>query len=73
MTISNFAAGLSLPKELDITVHVNNLFDQNGYTYTWVGEGDDADRFGSDRYQRQRAQHRPRTIWLTLKKGFGGT
>ncbi|MFZ9053894.1 MAG: hypothetical protein ACO22K_12840, partial [Woeseiaceae bacterium] len=73
MTISNFSTGLRLPKELDITVTVNNLFDQNGYTYTWTGEGGNADRFGSDRYQRQRAQHRPRTVWLTLKKGFGGT
>jgi outer membrane receptor protein involved in Fe transport len=73
MTISNFSTGLRLPNELDITVTVNNLFDQNGYTYTWTGEGGNADRFGSDRYQRQRAQHRPRTVWLTLKKGFGGT
>ena len=37
------------------------------------GEGGSADSFGSNRYQQQRAQDRPRTAWLTLKKGFGGT
>ena len=73
MTISNLSTGLRLQNQLDITVTVSNLFDQNGFTYTWTGEGGNADQFGSDRYQRQRAQHRPRTFWLTLKKGFGGT
>ncbi len=72
-TISNFGAGLRLPNALDVSVHVNNLFDQNGYTFTWTGEGNNADQFGDPRYQRQRAQFRPRTVWLTLKKGFGGT
>jgi len=71
MTISNFSTGLRLPNQLDITVNVNNLFNQDGFTYIWTGEGSSADTFGSDRYQRQRAQHRPRTVWLTLKKGFG--
>jgi outer membrane receptor protein involved in Fe transport len=71
--ISNFSTGLRLPNQLDITVTVNNVFDSNDFTYIWTGEGDSADVFGSDRYQRQRAQYRPRTFWLTLKKGFGGT
>ena len=69
----NFSAGLQLPNQFDITVNVNNLFDQNGYSYVWRGEADDAAAFGDSRYQQQRAQWRPRTVWLTLTKGFGGT
>lgn len=72
-TYSNFSTGLKLPNQLDITVSVNNLFDQNGYSYAWTGEGANARDFGDSRYQIQRAQHRPRTVWLTLRKGFGGT
>ena len=72
-TFSSFSAGLQLPNQLDITVNVNNLFDQNGYSYVWRGEADSAAAFGDARYQQQRAQWRPRTVWLTLTKGFGGT
>lgn len=71
-TISNFSTGLRLPNQLDITININNLFDEKDFTFVWNGEGANADRFGSDRYQRQRAQSRPRTVWLTLRKGFGG-
>lgn len=72
-TFSNFSTGLNLANQLNVTVTVNNLFDQKGYSFSWTGEGSNADTFGSARYQRQRAQDRPRTVWLTLKKGFGGT
>jgi len=70
---SSFSTGLQLPNQFDVILNVTNLFDSNGYTYVWTGEGGSADTFGSDRYQQQRAQDRPRTVWLTLKKGFGGT
>ncbi|NQV87223.1 MAG: TonB-dependent receptor [Woeseiaceae bacterium] len=72
-TFSNFSTGLNLASQLDLTVTINNVFDETGFSYTYTGEGGNADVFGSDRYQRQRAQSRPRTVWLTLRKGFGGT
>jgi outer membrane receptor protein involved in Fe transport len=72
-TISSLSAGLQLPNQLDITLNVNNLYDQTGYSYVWRGEADDAASFGDPRYRQQRAQWRPRTAWLTLTKGFGGT
>ncbi len=70
---SNFSAGLQLPNRFDITVAVNNLFDETGYSYSWTGERDNAKWFGDPRYRKQLALDRPRTIWLTLAKGFGGT
>ena len=72
-TYSTFSTGLQLPNQFEIMVNVNNLFDQSGSTYSFTWEGDSADSFNSPRYQQQRAQDRPRTVWLTLKKGFGGT
>ena len=72
-TYSTFSAGLQLPNELDIEVNVRNLFDEQGYSYVATWEADDAAIFGDPRYRRIRAQDRPRTIWLTLRKGFGGT
>jgi len=72
-TFSNFSTGLHLANQFDVTITVNNLFDQNGYSFVWTGEGGNADEFGSSTYQQQRAQDRPRTVWLTLRKGFGGT
>jgi hypothetical protein len=38
---------------------------------TW--EAASAAEFGDPRYAQIRAQDRPRTVWLTLRKGFGGT
>jgi outer membrane receptor protein involved in Fe transport len=70
-TYSSLSAGLSLPKNLDIEINIRNLFDQQGYSYVWTGEADEAAIFDDPRYRRIRAQERPRTIWLTLRKGFG--
>lgn len=72
-TYSSFSAGLQLPNELDIELNVRNLFDQKGYSYVATWEAGYAEVFGDPRYQRIRAQDRPRTIWLTLRKGFGTT
>lgn len=69
---STFSAGLRLPSEWDVEINVRNLFDDKGYSYVWTGEADEADTFGDPRYHRIRAQERPRTIWLTVRKGFGG-
>ncbi|MDJ0813805.1 MAG: TonB-dependent receptor [Woeseiaceae bacterium] len=68
----NFSAGLALPSGWDVEVAVNNVTDENGYNFVFTGESGNANTFGDPRYQRQRAQDRPRTVWLTLRKRFGG-
>ena len=70
---SNLSAGLQLPNQLDIELAVNNLTGEKGYSYVFTGESGNAEDFGDPRYRQQRAQDRPRTVWLTLRKGFGGT
>ncbi len=70
---SNLSAGLQLPNQLDIELTINNLTDEKGYGFVFTGEADNAELFGDPRYRQQRAQDRPRTVWLTLRKGFGGT
>lgn len=69
---SNFSVGLQLPNQLDVEVNVNNVTNQKSYSFVWTGEGGNADTFSDPRYQQQRAQDRPRTVWLTVRKGFGG-
>jgi outer membrane receptor protein involved in Fe transport len=66
------SAGLALPNQFDVEINVRNLFDEQGYSYAWTDEADNAEVFGDPRYRLIRAQDRPRTIWLTLRKGFGG-
>ena len=70
-TYSTFSAGLQLPNQFDIELNVRNLTDESGYSYVWTGEADNAAIFGDPRYRRIRAQDRPRTISLILRKGFG--
>lgn len=72
-TISSFSVGLQLANQLDIELNVSNLFDQSGYGYVWTGESGNAEYFDDSRFRRIRSQFRPRTFWLTLRKGFGGT
>ena len=72
-TYHTLSAGLQLPNQWDVEVHIRNLTDQSGYSYTWTGESDEAETFHDPRYRRLRAQERPRTIWLSVRKGFGGT
>lgn len=70
-TYSSLSAGLELPNQFDIEINVRNLFDQRGYSYVWTGESDNAELFNDPRYQQIRALDRPRTVWVTLRKGFG--
>ena len=72
-TYSTLSAGLQLPNQLDIELYVNNVTNESGYSYVGTWEADEAEVFGDLRYRRMRAQDRPRTIWLVLRKGFGGT
>jgi len=72
-TYSSLSAGLQLPNRFDIEINIRNLFDQAGYSYVWTGESSDAELFDDPRYREIRAQDRPRTVWVTLRKGFGDT
>ena len=72
-TFSTFSAGLQLPNQFNIELNVRNVTNESGYSYVWTGEADNAALFDDPRYRRIRAQDRPRTVWLTLRKGFGGT
>ncbi len=70
-TWSSLSAGLSLPNQWDVDLQIANLFNQDGYTYVFTAEANDAEYFGDPRYRRLRAQDRPRTVWFTVSKGFG--
>ena len=69
-TYSNLQVGLNLANGWDVTLHINNLFDQE--TYSWIStyDNDDADLFGDPRYHNVRSIDRPRTTWLQVKKSF---
>jgi len=68
---SNLSVGMYWPNALALDLVIQNVTNESGYSYIWTGEADNADDFGDPRYQQQRAQDRPRTMWLTLRKGFG--
>jgi hypothetical protein len=70
---SSFSTGLQLPNNWDIELNIRNLFNANGYGYVGTWEADEAEDFDDPRYRQIRAQNRPRTFWVTLRKGFGGT
>jgi len=70
---ASFSTGLELPNQFDIELNIRNLTDESAYSYVWTGESGNASYFGDGRYGRLRAQDRPRTVWLTLRKGFGDT
>lgn len=69
---SNFSTGLQFENGFDVELAVNNLTNEKGYGFVFTGESGNAATYGDVRYRQQRAQDRPRTIWLTLRKGFGG-
>jgi iron complex outermembrane receptor protein len=68
---SNLSMGMQWPNAFSFDLVINNVTEEKGYSYVWTGEGGSADTFGDPRYQQQRAQDRPRTVWLSLRKGFG--
>jgi len=71
-TYSSLKLGLRLRNELEFDLHVRNLFDEDGYSYVSTGENDDADLFGDSRYHNLRSLSQPRTVWLSVRKNFGG-
>jgi iron complex outermembrane receptor protein len=71
-TYSSMKLGLRLQNELEFDLHVRNLFDEKGYGYVSTGSNDDADLFDDPRYHNLRAMSQPRTVWLSVRKDFGG-
>ena len=69
-TYSNFSFGLALQNQWDIELNVNNVFDSAGYNYVADGNNGDAALFGDPRFNNIRTLDRPRTIWLSVRKGF---
>ena len=67
---SNFHLGLTLPDNLNLTLQVNNVWDQANYSYISTGENDESEWFGDPRYRNMRSLVRPRTIWFNLRKDF---
>lgn len=67
----NLSMGLHLPNDFSITARVNNIFDQNSTTYindTIQGYSETFPNETRDRLNANRG--RPRTVWLSLRKGF---
>jgi len=71
-TYSTLKFGLNLPSQFGIDLQVRNLFDEKGYTYVATSANGYADLFGDARWHDLRSQSRPRTVWLSLRKDFGG-
>ena len=71
-TYSSFSTGLQWDNGWSTDINVRNLFDERGYNYVSTSENDDADLFGDARFHNVRTLDRPRTVWLSVRKNFGG-
>jgi outer membrane receptor protein involved in Fe transport len=69
--ISNFQAGIAFDNDLDLTLRVDNVWDQEVYYIVNTSDNFESGYFGSPRGLDQRTLVRPRTIWLNFRKGFG--
>jgi iron complex outermembrane receptor protein len=67
---SNFSMGFELPSNLTFTVRVDNVWDQQTYTYVSTYDNGSADLFGDSRFHNMRTLDQPRTAWLTVRKRF---
>jgi len=70
-THSNLQAGLDFKNDFSITLRVNNVFDED--THTSINDGilGYSEEFpDSTRDKSNRNEGRPRTAWLSLRKGF---
>jgi outer membrane receptor protein involved in Fe transport len=75
---SNLYVGLDLPQQLRLTLQVNNVWDQENYSYMSTGENFESEYFSTvnpqgtanGRYRNVRSLERPRTVWLNLRKDF---
>lgn len=70
-THSNLSFGLDFNNNLNFTLLVNNLFDEATYSYINPNIMGYADDFPNNtRDLSNRNEGRPRTVWLTMRKGF---
>ena len=69
-TVSNLSFGLDLSDGLNVTLMINNVFDDNDSTYVSTSPNDYADLFGDNRFHNEQTLERPRTTWLTVRKAF---
>jgi len=68
---SNFSIGLdNLGNGWNVSVYIDNVFDQANYSFVNTGQNNYADMFGSNRDHNVRTLAQPRTTWLTLRKEF---
>ncbi|MBT8099833.1 MAG: TonB-dependent receptor, partial [Gammaproteobacteria bacterium] len=67
----NLSAGLDLPSQWNVTLKVNNLFDQDTATYINDQIQGYSETFPTaTRDRRNSNRGRPRTVWLSLRKDF---
>ena len=71
-TSSNLIFGLDYENDLSLTIKITNLFDEDTHTYLNTTIRGYAEEFpGQTRDLTNRNEGRPRTVWLTMRKGFG--
>ena len=71
-THSNLIFGLDYDNDLSVTIKINNLFDEATHSYMNTGIRGNAEEFpGQTRDLTNRNEGRPRTVWFTMRKGFG--
>ena len=68
---SNLSLGLdNLGNGWSVSVYIDNVFDQETYSYVNTSGNTYASMFGSDLNHNVRTLAQPRASWLTLKKDF---
>ena len=69
---SNFSIGLdNLANGWNVSLYIDNVFDQATYSFINTGANTYSDMFGTDSQRNVRSLAQPRTTWLTVRKRFG--
>lgn len=69
---SNLSIGLDdLGNGWDVSLQIDNVFDQTTYSFVNTDSNNYADLFGSNRQRNVRNLAQPRTTWLVVRKTFG--
>lgn len=70
-TYHNLIVGLDLPSQLNVSMKINNLFDQEYSSYINDSIQGYSEEFPSQTRDRLNSNRgRPRTVWLSLRKDF---
>ena len=70
-TYSNASASLRWPNDLSLTLRVDNAFDEDTHSYRNNSIRNYSGAFPTETRDRlNRNEGRPRTVWLSLYKGF---